>query len=53
MTLHHTHELSFELPDGLEDRTHHIFTLRDDGPSELTVTLSRQPISESETFATY
>jgi len=53
MPLHHTNDLIFDLPSELKDRTHHIFTLRDTGPSDLTLVLSRQPIGEQETFTTY
>jgi len=53
MPRHYTQQLSFELPDGLTDHTHHVFSLRADGPSEVTIVVSRQPVADDETFASY
>lgn len=41
---HHTNELSFERPDWLIDRTHHMFAVSTDGPSPFNIVLSRTPL---------
>ena len=38
--LHHADHASFELPAQLKDKTMHMFTLKDDGPSEFSVVMS-------------
>lgn len=48
---HVTNELSFEKPAGLHDRTHHILAVAPDGPSPLTIVISRHPIDRAETLA--
>lgn len=46
---HHTNELSFERPDWLVDRTHHIFGVAVEGPSPFNIVVSHTPI-EDETL---
>lgn len=50
---YHTNELSFERPDWLVDRTHHMFAVEGSrggaGPSPFNVVLSRSPL-EDETL---
>lgn len=53
MTLYHTNELIFDLPDALKDKTHHIFSLTDDGPSEFNLVISRNPIGNDDTLHSY
>jgi hypothetical protein len=38
--LYHTNDLSFDLPARLKDKTMHMFTLNDQGPSEFSMVLS-------------
>ena len=45
---HHTNELSFERPDWLLDRTHHLFTVEPDGPSPFSVVISHTPIEDEK-----
>ncbi|TDV58963.1 DcrB-related protein [Pseudomonas sp. LP_7_YM] len=40
----HTNELSFVRPEGFKDKTFHVFTLTDIGPSPLSVVIGRTPI---------
>ena len=40
-----TNELSFDRPPGLFDRTHHIFTVAEDGPSPFTVVISKTRVA--------
>jgi hypothetical protein len=42
---HHTNELSFERPDWLIDRTHHMFAVAPHGPSPFNVVVSHSPIA--------
>lgn len=53
MTLYHMNELIFELPDVLKDKTHHIFSLTDDGPSDFNLVISRNAIGSEETLQSY
>jgi hypothetical protein len=48
-----TNELSLELPAGLKDKTHHIFTLTDEGPSPFNIVIARNPVAEDETLESY
>jgi hypothetical protein len=48
-----TNELTFELPQGLKDKSMNIFTLHDDGPSEFSMVISRVPLHEGQTLADY
>lgn len=48
---YHTNSATFELPCALKDKSMHMFTLRDDGPSEFSVVISHadaQPEEEIE-----
>jgi hypothetical protein len=45
-----TNELSFDLPPGLKDKTHHVFTITDSGPSPFTVVISHSPIEPEDTL---
>lgn len=40
----HTNELSFIRPQGFKDKTFHVFTLTDIGPSPLSVVIGRTPV---------
>lgn len=53
MATYHTNELMFELPANLKDKTHHIFSLTDEGPSPFSLVISRHPIGEEETLESY
>lgn len=46
---HQTNELSFERPEWLLDRTHHLFTVEPEGPSPFSVVVSKTAI-EDETL---
>jgi hypothetical protein len=48
-----TNELSFDLPSGLKDRSINIFSLKDEGPSEFSLVISRVPLHEGQTVADY
>lgn len=45
-----TNELSFVLPPGLKDKTHHVFTITDSGPSPFTLVISHSPIEAEDTL---
>ncbi|WP_052135325.1 DcrB-related protein [Collimonas arenae] len=47
-----TNELSFTLPPGLKDKTHHVFTITDSGPSPFTLVISHSPIAPEDTLET-
>jgi hypothetical protein len=53
MTTYFTNELSFDLPEALKDKTHHIFSLTDDGPSPFNLVISRHPIGDEDTLESY
>jgi hypothetical protein len=53
MAQYHTQEFAFELPDGLKDKTHHIFALTDEGPSAFNLVISRNPIADDQTLDSY
>jgi len=53
MALYQTNELIFDLPDSLKDKTHHIFSLTDDGPSPFTLVISRHSVAVDETLNAY
>jgi hypothetical protein len=53
MAAYHTNELSFDLPEDFKDKTHHIFSLTDAGPSPFNLVISRHPIGDEETLETY
>lgn len=42
MSVYHAHEFLAVLPGGWKDKTINLFTLTDDGPSELSVVVSRE-----------
>lgn len=46
-----TNALSFDCPAGLHDRTHHILTVTEDGPSPFTIVVSRNRVDSAETLA--
>ncbi|MFP5394252.1 MAG: DcrB-related protein, partial [Gammaproteobacteria bacterium] len=51
--LYHANHATFELPAQLKDKTMHMFTLKDDGPSEFSVVVSHadtQPEEQLEEF---
>ncbi len=49
MNLYHGNEFIAALPDGLKDKTVHIFSLTDDGPSDLSVVIARDKPKAGET----
>ncbi len=53
MALYYTNELTFDLPEPLIDKTHHIFSLTQEGPSEFNLVISRHPIKQGETLPSY
>ncbi|MCX7111602.1 MAG: DcrB-related protein [Candidatus Methylumidiphilus sp.] len=53
MPTYYTNELIFDLPEGLKDKTYHIFSISEDGPSEFNLVISRNPISNEETLESY
>lgn len=53
MATYYTNEFSFDLPDELEDKTHHLFAMGDEGPSPFNVVVTRNPIEEQETLQSY
>lgn len=53
MSLHHIQEASFELPEGLKDRTVHRFPLSDNGPSDFTLTVSHAEGLKETTVAAF
>ncbi|WP_198116805.1 DcrB-related protein [Massilia rhizosphaerae] len=46
--LYHANHATFELPAQLKDKTMHMFTLRDDGPSEFNVVVSHADVQPEE-----
>ncbi|AVR97163.1 hypothetical protein C9I28_17080 [Pseudoduganella armeniaca] len=46
--LYHANHATFELPAQLKDKTMHMFTLRDDGPSEFNVVISHADVKPEE-----
>lgn len=51
--LYQTNEATFTLPEGLRDKTVHMFILNDDGPNEFSVVVSRSEVSATETLNEY
>ncbi len=46
--MYHANHATFELPAQLKDKTMHMFTLRDDGPSEFNVVVSHADVKLEE-----
>jgi hypothetical protein len=53
MPTHITNELTFDLPDVLKDKTHHIFSVTDEGPSAFSVVISKSAVGDEETLQSY
>jgi len=53
MALHHTNDLIFEIPDKFKDKTNHILSLTDEGPSEFSIVINHHPIGEKESLQSY
>ena len=53
MATFHTNEFVCSLPSELKDRTLNVFALRDDGPSEFNIVVSRDELDASETIEAY
>jgi len=53
MAIYHANDLIFELPAGLKDKTHHVFTVTDEGPSPFNIVISRAMVDPSETIQSY
>jgi len=49
---YHTNELSFVRPQGFKDKTFHVFTLTDIGPSPLSVVIGRSAIEANADLET-
>lgn len=45
-----TNEATFTLPEGLLDKTVHMFVLNEDGPNEFSIAVSRSNIPVTETL---
>jgi hypothetical protein len=52
-TAYHSNHATFELPAQLKDKTMHMFTLNDSGPSEFSVVMSHADVQEGETLADF
>jgi hypothetical protein len=55
MPQYHANSATFELPDRLKDKTMHMFTLSDDGPSDFSMVISHadtQPGEQLQDFGT-
>ena len=48
-----TNEMTFDLPQGLKDKSLNVFALTDEGPSEFSFVISRVPIHQDQTLADY
>ncbi|WP_167241262.1 DcrB-related protein [Massilia genomosp. 1] len=48
-----TNHATFELPAQLKDKTMHMFTLNDNGPSEFSVVISHAPAQAEDTLANF
>ena len=48
--MYHANHATFELPAQLKDKTMHMFTLRDDGPSEFNVVVSHADVKPEESL---
>jgi hypothetical protein len=51
--LYHANHATFALPPQLKDKTMHMFTLRDDGPSEFNVVVSHADVQPGESLAQF
>jgi hypothetical protein len=52
-TMYQANEFTTTLPEGLKDKTVHIFSLTEDGPSPLAVIVTRERPQEGETLEAY
>lgn len=50
---YHTNEFTMGLPAELKDKTHHIFSLVHEGPSQFSLVVARAPVKPLETLADY
>ena len=50
---YHANHATFELPAALKDKTVHMFTLKDDGPSEFSVVISHADVQPEEKLAQF
>jgi len=50
---YHANHATFDLPAGLKDKTVHMFTLKDDGPSEFSVVISHADVQPEEKLAQF
>ncbi|MEC4723842.1 DUF1795 domain-containing protein [Noviherbaspirillum sp. CPCC 100848] len=48
-----TNEATFTLPEGLRDKTVHMFVLNDDGPNDFSIVISRSHVPDTETLDEY
>lgn len=53
MNIFHANEFVTVLPEGLKDKTVNIFSLTDEGPSELSVVVARDKPQKGEDLETY
>lgn len=49
MTIYHANDFIVALPDGLRDKTTHIFSLTDEGPSEVSIVIAKERPKSGET----
>jgi hypothetical protein len=47
---HELNELVFDLPTILNDKTMHVFALKDDGPNEFSLVISRAKVNDQDTL---
>lgn len=53
MANYHTNELIFDLPEILKDKTHHIFTVSEEGPSPFNLVISKLDVGLEDTLESY
>jgi len=51
--IYHTNELKLDLPPELKDKSVHVFSLTDDGPSEFSLVITRTPLPTGDDLAGY
>ncbi len=53
MGVFYTNEFTTTVPEGLHDRTVNVFTLTDEGPTDLTLVVTRDRLRQGEDLAGY
>ncbi|MDI3287315.1 DcrB-related protein [Polyangium sp. 15x6] len=49
MSIYHANDFIVALPDGLRDKTTHIFSLTEEGPSDISIVVARERPKSGET----